>query len=208
MDGKINVVKKNKFQVSKWSGGTTTELLIYPENAKYSDRNFTWRLSSAKVEVDESVFTHLPGISRIIMIVDGQLSLEHEGHHKIVLNPFEQDAFMGDWHTKSFGMVTDFNLMMNEGCKGRLQALSFKNGDSVKIPLNEASEGAKQVTDVFYGVAGNFELIIQDNMYNVNQGEVLSVTRLINEKDYELNIYNKGNKEGKIIRSTIFYHGE
>lgn len=206
MNTKVNVIKKNEFQISEWSGGTTTELLIYPEDAKYSDRNFKWRLSSAKVAVQESVFTHLPRISRIIMIIDGILRLEHQGHHKVVLNPFEQDSFMGDWKTKSFGMVTDFNLMMNEGCTGKLESLTLKNRDSIKVFLDEGDEETGKVTDAFYCVEGNFQLELQDKVYNVSKGELVSVTRLGNEEYNEVNICNNGNKEGKVIRATIFYN--
>lgn len=205
METKINLIRKNEFQTSRWSGGTTTELLIYPEKAKYSERNFKWRLSSAKVEVSESDFTHLPGISRIIMIIDGKLTLEHKGHHKAVLESFEQDSFMGDWETKSFGKVTDFNLMMNEECTGKLQALSVKSEDMVKILLNESSEESSQITDTFYVVQGNLQIAEQDKVFEVNEGELLSVTRASSENKYELSIYNRGDKEAKIIRATISY---
>lgn len=205
METKINLIRKGELQTSRWSGGTTTELLIYPEKAKYSERNFKWRLSSAKVEVDESDFTHLPGISRIIMIIDGKLILEHKGHHKAVLESFEQDSFMGDWDTKSLGKVTDFNLMMNEECTGRLQVLSFKPEDTIKILLNESSEESSQITDTFYVVQGNLQIAEQDKVFEVNEGELLSVTRASSENKYELSIYNKGDKEAKIIRATIFY---
>lgn len=205
METKIDLIRKDEFQISKWSGGTTTELLIYPEKAKYSERNFKWRLSSAKVEVRESDFTHLPGISRIIMIIDGELTLEHKGHHRAVLGAFEQDRFMGDWETKSFGKVTDFNLMMSEDCAGKLQALSFKPKDTVKVLLNESSEESNQITDAFYIVQGNFKIANQDKVFEVTEGELLSVTRYSSESKCELNICNKGDIEAKIIRATIFY---
>ena len=46
------------------------------------------------------------------MIIEGQLLLEHEGHHNATLKALEQDSFSGDWTTTSFGKVTDFNLML------------------------------------------------------------------------------------------------
>ncbi|WP_411680772.1 HutD family protein [Clostridium thailandense] len=203
MENKISIIKKSKFQVSEWSGGTTTELLIYPEDAKYSDRSFKWRLSSAKVEAEESIFTHLPGISRIIMVIDGVLRLEHEGHHKVILNPFEQDSFMGSWKTKSFGKVTDFNLMMNEGCIGKLEAFSIN--DNIKIFLDEISEETNQVTDAFYCVEGDFQLTIGNELLNVNKDEILEVTRYSDEiHNNEIKICNKGSQKAKVIKATIF----
>lgn len=62
MKCEIKVITKEQQKTSTWSGGTTTQLAIYPEDADYGKRNFTWRLSSATVEAEESVFTSLPGI--------------------------------------------------------------------------------------------------------------------------------------------------
>ena len=45
----MELIKKNQYKTTQWSGGTTTELLIYPSTSKYSERNFKWRISSAKV---------------------------------------------------------------------------------------------------------------------------------------------------------------
>lgn len=105
----IELIRNNELLTSKWLGGTTTEIAIYPKDALYREKNFIWRLSSAKVEIDESTFTSLPGIIRIIMILKGKLKLEHIGHHKCTLEPFQQDIFSGSWETKSYGKVTDFN---------------------------------------------------------------------------------------------------
>ena len=64
-------LKKEYFSVSSWSGGTTTQLAIEPENAEYKDRDFLWRVSSATVALEESVFTPLPDYERLIMTLEG-----------------------------------------------------------------------------------------------------------------------------------------
>ena len=130
MSYNIEIIRKKQHKTSEWSGGTTTELYIYPKDSLYGDRNFKWRLSSAKVEVEQSTFTSLPGISRLIMVIEGELLLKHEGHHNAVLKAFEQDSFSGEWTTTSFGKVIDFNLMMAQGYKGKLEAISV-NGRRV-----------------------------------------------------------------------------
>jgi environmental stress-induced protein Ves len=84
----VEILRKNEFEVSTWSGGSTTQLYIFPRDALYSEREFKWRLSSAKVEVEESVFTPLPGFSRIIMVIEGEIHLEHQGHHSAVLKDY------------------------------------------------------------------------------------------------------------------------
>ncbi len=52
----MELVTHNQQKISTWSGGTTTELFIYPEVAEYSERNFDFRISTATVEVEESNF--------------------------------------------------------------------------------------------------------------------------------------------------------
>ncbi|MGE7596362.1 HutD/Ves family protein [Peribacillus frigoritolerans] len=117
MSFSLKIIRKSEQITSLWSGGKTTQLAIYPEEADYSKRDFKWRISTAEVEVEESLFTHLPGIQRIIMILDGEMSLQHKGKPSMHLSPFEQDRFDGGWTTRSIGKVTDFNLMLAEDVK-------------------------------------------------------------------------------------------
>ena len=56
---------------SIWSGGTTTQLAIFPFDAKYEDRNFIFRISTAKVHHEHTVFSSLKGFSRSLMILEG-----------------------------------------------------------------------------------------------------------------------------------------
>ena len=50
------------YKVGQWSGGTTTELFIWPEGADYAKREFSVRVSSARVGLEESDFTPLVGV--------------------------------------------------------------------------------------------------------------------------------------------------
>ena len=52
------------YKVGLWSGGSTTELFIWPEGADYGKREFTLRVSSARVDLEESDFTPLQGAWR------------------------------------------------------------------------------------------------------------------------------------------------
>lgn len=205
MKNTIKIIRNNEYETNLWTGGTTTQLLIYPKGSEYRDRNFIWRISSAKVDAIESVFTFLPGISRILMIIDGEVTLEHEGKHKVVLKPFEQDSFMGDWTTKSFGKGTDFNLMLAEGCNGKLETVSVKGGGIVNILLNEGKENSQQITNVFYLVSGSGALTIQNHEYNIYEHDLLSITQPVKGEDCDFDIYNKYDREMKIIRAIICY---
>ena len=69
------IIRKGELPVSRWSGGTTTQLAIWPEGAVYAERNFVWRVSSARVETQESEFTSLPGVARTIPIPSRYRSL-------------------------------------------------------------------------------------------------------------------------------------
>lgn len=207
MSYEIETIRKKDHNTSEWSGGTTTQLLIYPKDSVYSARNFRWRLSSAKVEVDESVFTLLPGISRIIMIIDGELSLEHEGHHSALLKKFDQDTFSGDWNTKSYGKVTDFNLMLAQGSEGKLETIVLKNGDFQDIVLHTLeNKNYFTITDVFYCVNGEVEISTdKDEKLNLSEGDLVVVTRALNESPISFKLLNTYKGETAIIRSIIAY---
>lgn len=118
-----------------WSGGTTTQLAIWPPEARYDTRDFLWRISSARVTAEESVFTSLPGVQRIILPLDGQLILQHDGHHSAVLQPFMQDAFSGDWTTRSYGRVQDFNVMYKTPCTATVQHLHLASREETELSL-------------------------------------------------------------------------
>ena len=75
------------YVVSAWSGGTTTQLAIYPENAVYADRDFLWRVSSATVDLEDSDFTPLPDYDRLIATLEGEIVLTHNGGAPLRLRP-------------------------------------------------------------------------------------------------------------------------
>jgi uncharacterized protein len=198
----ISILRKENYKTSYWSGGRTIELLIFPPEASYSERNFKWRLSSASVEVETSTFTSLPGISRIIMVLEGELLLNHEGHHKSYLKAFQQDTFSGDWVTNSYGKVTDFNLMMAEGCKGKLKAIGIKAGEGIE--LNLENEEDRYLTEVIYCANGQVEVLTKKSEGSMLlQGDLVYINAPIGEKDISLKLINNSNKEAKLIRSTI-----
>lgn len=199
MESKIEIVKKEKFKTSSWSGGTTTQFLIYPKEAQYNERNFKWRISSAKVEAEESTFTYLPGVSRIIMVIHGKIFLEHEGKKKIALEPFQQDSFIGDITTKSFGKCTDFNLMMREGHTGKLEALALDPKSQIKI-TNEDSK-FYPLTDVFYAVNGDIEVKFKNKQFKIKKGDLFYIEMLKDKEEFY--ILNKEDKGINIIRAVI-----
>ena len=116
-----------------WAHGTSTELFIHPGNANFLDRNFTFRISTATVEAEETNFTYFEGITRHLMILKGEVDLAHEGRYSKHLKPFDQDIFSGEWNTTSRGKVTDFNLMLKENAIGSLLHIQVQGGESTRI---------------------------------------------------------------------------
>lgn len=199
----INIIRKNEHKTSSWSGGYTTQLYIYPESSIYSDLNFIFRVSSAEVSVNKSTFTSLPGINRKIMILDGTLNLKHEGHHEIKLNKFQQDSFKGEWLTKSYGKVTDFNLMMSNGCDGNLEHIKIDCKTLKKLNLSTDIDNNKEMIIIFYCLDGSVD-INMDSLINLNEGDLL-VLKNNKKRLYNINILNNFEKEANIIKVTTCF---
>lgn len=104
----------NTAQTTTWSGGKTTELFIFPTDARYVERDFDFRISTATIEVETSDFTPLPDYKRLLAVLEGELEIMHEGKYSKKLLPFESDSFHGSWKTTSKGKVRDFNVIHSE----------------------------------------------------------------------------------------------
>lgn len=125
--------KQEDFITSKWSGGDTTQLYLYPEQGEYKTGNFQVRISSATVEAERSDFTSLPGVERYLMIFQGHLDMTHGSDEKVSLEPYETDRFDGGVPTVSFGRVVDFNLMLKNGARGEMEGKILKPGEKKKL---------------------------------------------------------------------------
>lgn len=120
---------KQDYAVSRWSGGSTTQLAIFPPGAVYDRRDFLWRLSSATVELERSDFTPLPDYQRYITVLEGAMVLTHGGGSPISLAPGQVHTFDGGSATRSEGRCTDYNLMVRKGrCTGSLAVLPLPGG--------------------------------------------------------------------------------
>ncbi|MBN1971971.1 MAG: HutD family protein [Candidatus Delongbacteria bacterium] len=106
------IQNQENYTTSKWSGGTTTEIFIYPKESKYSERNFDFRISSAIIEDNFSKFTDLSGYDRIIIPLTNDLVLSH-GDEKFTIKKLDGYSFDGGKLTESYSSITDFNLIYN-----------------------------------------------------------------------------------------------
>lgn len=132
------------YVVSQWSGGTTTQIAIAPQGARYGDRDFLWRLSSATVDLDESDFTPLPDYDRLIAPLKGEMVLSHDGGAPVALSPYQVHAFDGGADTHSAGRCVDFNLMLRKGaCQGKIYPVKLDGAGSRELDV--PADGAELI---------------------------------------------------------------
>lgn len=161
---KAKIFSAKDYLTTSWSGGETTQMYIYPPNAKYAKRNFDLRISSATVNVDKSEFTDLKGIDRILMSLNNTLILQHNDGAKIKLEPLEAHAFSGDDFTVSYGKCQDFNVMLKRGVYKKAQVF-----------VNEAAEFDLYSDDsecFLYAYKGNYAISVDQN-YDLQAGELM-----------------------------------
>lgn len=158
------VLKKESYKISEWSGGITTELYIYPENSEYKNRDFIFRLSTATVEVEKSIFTKLENISRKLMILEGTMKLYHEKNNILELKKFDKDSFNGNDNTVSYGIATDFNLMTNNMCKGDIEHVRILKNHDYSIKFN--CESNQNRIESIYNLDENVTMCFKDKKLN------------------------------------------
>lgn len=128
---KTVLIKKEQMTASRWSGGTTTQIDLFPEGSSYGSRDFLFRVSSATIEESPSQFTALPDYQRWITMLSGPVLLEHgqESDPEVLerheLQPLEVHSFDGGTPTKSVGEARDFNLMLRKGLVGDMTSLTI-----------------------------------------------------------------------------------
>lgn len=190
--------KEDDYNTSMWSGGSTKELAIFPKKSKYSDRNFIWRLSSATVETEESTFTKLPDYDRVLMVLSGEVVLSYEGERVSRMKELEQDRFDGAWKTKSFGKITDFNLMVRKGNEGYLDIITPES--EKKTMKSEYVSQLPLCTHALYCKDGYLLIEVGGNTQMLQPGQ-LFVMEFEPQEEAKYAVMG----EGTCIRAQIFY---
>ncbi|WP_312701872.1 HutD family protein [Sedimentibacter sp.] len=198
MDINTRLITEDEYITTAWSGGKTTQLFIYPEEADYSRRNFKFRLSSATVESEKSEFTKLEGVYRFITPLDGRLKLTHDHIQYIDLKPFEVYEFDGNKDTVSFGKVRDFNLMLRSGAEGKLDSICI-NKEQL---LEEEIHGYfKEFFYFIYACSKDVSVDINGKDYNINQFQTLLIKV---ESECVLNIKISSTGNADILAAKIY----
>lgn len=122
---KEKIITKEDFKTTKWAGGETTQLAIYPEDANFADRDFLWRISSATFTGTESTFSDFSGYQRYLLPLEGDLSVVHKGLYARELKKYEVEYFDGGWETSSKNSpdCRDYNFILRSGYPAKLQVL-------------------------------------------------------------------------------------
>ena len=176
---KITTFYGNTQEVATWSGGTTTELFIYPDGATYAEKNFDFRISTADVIAATSTFSAFPGYHRRFMVLRGEIEITHKDQYTKKLNELEQDAFSGDWETSAVGRCMDFNLICSPKAKGKIKAHSLDKGARLELKRNDSFL-------FIYTVVGSIEVIIDEKTYSLGSTDFLIIRE---PDDVEIEIY-------------------
>ena len=177
----------NPSKTISWASGTSTELFVFPANGNFQTRDFDFRISTATVEAEETDFSDFSGLTRILMVLKGKLTLIHENRYTKELATFDQDRFDGAWKTRSKGKVQDFNVMFTENYEAEANHFSLSENDKREINLDSKLH--------FYFVfSGKFEL----NAKTVNAGNLIEIRQNEIQKLHIICL-----EEGNIIETKI-----
>jgi environmental stress-induced protein Ves len=160
------LTKRPELVTATWAGGTTTQLAIFPATAEYKKFDFDYRISYATVEVDESTFTFMPGVTRHLMILKGALEIDHTDRYKKSLSKFDTDVFSGEWPTTAKGKVMDFNLMTRGNASGKLEAIVLYAGTEKEVPTAQDRAG-------FYLLKGRLEILQGSERIALDAGDFI-----------------------------------
>ena len=174
----IRIIPRDEFKTTNWSGGTTTELFIFPEDASYSERRFSVRISTASVDTDESVFTSLPGVKRFLTPLSSGFDLTVNGERVNLPNGSVLE-FSGEDDVICRGRGRDLNLML-KGVPGEMR---LAEGDFPIASGVRAFVFAPEPCAVSYccesGLRCTSALLMQHDFAELEEGNYHSSGRLV-----------------------------
>ena len=165
-------LKSKDHKTSVWSGGTTTELFIWPKGADYGKREFSFRVSSAVVALSESDFTPLNGVMRWITPISGGFTLTHPGKPAVMMASLDAPYFFsGEEDTHCVGSATDFNLML----KGVAGSMTVCRGEGAVLPgfncYYALEDGAFQLGEEHRMAAGELLVVFSAHAATIRLGD-------------------------------------
>lgn len=108
----MEIIRHASLKAVPWTGGVTRQIAAGPD-----PKNWDWRISTAEV-AKAGPFTPMPGIDRIITVIEGELiALTVDGAEQ-ALEKFRPFRFSGDSQTTASlptGALKDLNLLTRRG---------------------------------------------------------------------------------------------
>ncbi|WP_244834987.1 HutD family protein [Clostridium sp. BJN0001] len=198
---KYKIIKKEDYDVINWSGGTTTQLYIYPEDSEYKKRDFYFRISSATVEDEKSEFTYLPDINRKLMILSGNIEITHNKSEKKKMKQYDIDSFSGEDYTVSYGKAKDFNLMMKSCYNGNIEHISI-NPESEHV-LNLNIKKKRNIINCIYNIKNKILFYVDDEIVELNEKETL-IIEIDKPMNSRLRLLNPDASQSELVLSSIY----
>lgn len=203
MNYDIKIIPKQENIPTFWYGGMSAELTTYPPSSSFDKRDFLWRLGVAKIDIPESNFSCLPGVSRHLMVTDGKMDIEHSGKYKKTLSQLEVDSFIGDFETKTHGICSVFNLMTRENYIGNLSSLIINHKTTHEFS-HSVSYNEEIVSVCFYPIAGSFKTKINNSTLEIQTGDLLRIDCIESDSSVDFNLMCTSYEPCKIIISIIY----
>lgn len=196
----FRVIHKDDVLRGTWSGGTSAQYYICPEDAVMWERNFTFAVSSATVDLEESTFTYYGGCDRVIMSLEKDYTLIHDEDDVYPLHPYEPHAFTGEQVTKSVGTYRDFNLIMKRDlCCGEMSSMLLTPGSTFYGPKGH-DNGRHHVWTLFCGT-GEFDFCCGEEKETVKAGEMLVLDGAPGEVTWQCG--NRGGEDCRIVLCKV-----
>ncbi len=108
----MQIIRHASLKALPWAGGVTRQIAAGPD-----PKNWDWRISTADVS-KAGPFTPMPGIDRIITVIEGELiALTVDGTEQ-ALEKYRPYRFSGDSETSASlptGALKDLNLLTRRG---------------------------------------------------------------------------------------------
>ncbi|WIO74683.1 HutD family protein [Porticoccaceae bacterium LTM1] len=127
-----HLIAATRFLHNRWDGGTTTELLIGPQGSTLAARDFDVRISCARVE-QSGAFSDFSGYQRLLLILNGELTITHRGEIFCLSAAHEGWHFDGgdkvhaELHSP---YVDDFNLFVRPGVMKTAHGMALFSGQN------------------------------------------------------------------------------
>ncbi|MCI8348655.1 MAG: HutD family protein [Firmicutes bacterium] len=194
------ILKRHDQQpVCKWFGGVTRQFAIYPEGREGATAfDYDFEITSSTMDYPETEYTIYEGYDRILMIIDGKVTLNHGDGSVADLKKYDYDMFAGNMKTSSKGIATDYEMMISEENKGLIRIFE---SDSEKAIVDIKKDMDYELTYCgFYCDGDDCLIAVNEQRFRLSHGDHISI---ITSEEAACIIEENS---GVIINSVIYFN--